>query len=231
MNKRLAVLAISVCLTSSLAAQGPGPRLIVLNKDDATLVTIDPATGKVLATAPTGEAPHEAAVSDDGRWAFAANYGEQTPGHTISLIDLQTMKESRRVDVAPLLRPHGLYLHDGKLYFTSETNRLIARYDPAANQIDWMMGTGQTGTHMVWVSGDGARIVTANIGSNSITVMDRGANPMAWNAVAVPVGRGPEGFDVSPDGREAWAAHSQDGGVSVIDLAAKKVTATFDART
>jgi len=39
--------------------------------------------------------------------------------------------------------------------------------------------------------------------------------------------QGPEGLDVSPDGSELWAAHSRDGGVSVIDLATKKVTHTI----
>lgn len=34
-----------------------------------------------------------------------------------------------------------------------------------------------------------------------------------------------------PDGRELWVAHSRDGGVSVIDVAAKKVTTTIDAQT
>ena len=230
MRNALAAVFISASLVSAAAAQ-PGGRLIVLNKDDATLVTVDPATGKVLGSVPVGEGPHEAAVSTDGSLAFAANYGAQTPGSTISVIDLKTMKELRRVDVSPLRRPHGLFFHDGKLYFTSEVNRLVARYDPAADKIDWMMGTGQTGTHMVWVSADGRRIATANIGSNSISVLESGANPLAWTATAIPVGRGPEGFDVSPDGRELWAAHSQDGGVSVIDLASKKVTGTFDAQT
>jgi YVTN family beta-propeller protein len=84
---------------------------------------------------------------------------------------------------------------------------------------------------MVYVNDAATRIYTANIGGNSISVFERAAASQNWNATVVPVGRGPEGFDVSPDGRELWAAHSQDGGVSVIDLATKKVTATFDAGT
>jgi YVTN family beta-propeller protein len=213
------------------AAQQPG-RLLVLNKDDSTLVAVDPETGRILGSARTGDAPHEVAVSPDGRWAFASNYGEQTPGSSITMIDLASMKETRRVDVTPLRRPHGLVFHDGKLYFTSETNRLVGRYDPGTDKIDWLMGTGQTGTHMLWVSADGTRIVTCNIGSNSMTLLERSpTNPVNWSAVAVPVGRGPEGFDVSPDGRQVWAAHSQDGGVSVIDLSSRKVVATFDAGT
>jgi YVTN family beta-propeller protein len=53
---------------------------------------------------------------------------------------------------------------------------------------------------------------------------------MDWNQTVIPVGRGDEGFDVSPDGRELWTANSQDGTVSVIDIAAKKVVATINAK-
>ena len=45
----------------------------------------------------------------------------------------------------------------------------------------------------------------------------------------VPVGHGSEGFDVSPDGKEAWVANAGDGTISIIDIAAKKVTVTLDA--
>jgi YVTN family beta-propeller protein len=45
----------------------------------------------------------------------------------------------------------------------------------------------------------------------------------------IPVGRGSEGFDVSPDGKEAWIANAQDGTVSIIDIARKQVTATLQA--
>ena len=42
----------------------------------------------------------------------------------------------------------------------------------------------------------------------------------------VPVGRGSEGFDVSPDGKEIWTGNAQDGTVSVIDFASKKAVQT-----
>ena len=229
---RTAIQALGVVAwLGAAAAQSPMQRLIVLNKEDATLVTVDPASGRVLGRVSTGEAPHEVAVSTDGRFAFAANYGAQTPGSSISVIDLQAMKELRRVDVSPLHRPHGLFFRGGKLYFTAETNRALARYDPASNTVDWILGTGQAGTHMVWVSEDESRLYTCNIGSDSITAIERGQNPQAWNETIIAVGKGPEGFDVSPDGRQLWAAHSRDGAVSVIDLATKKVTQTIDLQT
>ena len=114
-------------------SQTPSPALLVLNKEDATLSIIDPATLKTVAQIPTGEAPHEIAASDDGKFAFVANYGARTPGNTLSVIDLLAQKELRRVDLGALRRPHGITFADGKVWFTAEHNRLIARYDPAAN--------------------------------------------------------------------------------------------------
>ena len=70
------------------------------------------------------------------------------------MIDLAAQKEIHRVELGPLRRPHGLAYADGKLYFTCEVNKLIARYDPAANQIDMLLGTGQDTTHMVALNSD-----------------------------------------------------------------------------
>ena len=233
MTRLLPVMLIMISLSSApLAQPGAGPRLVVLNKEDATLVTVDPANGKVLGRVPTGEGPHEVTVSADGRMAFVGNYGGATgPGNTISVVDLVTMKEVRRFDVSPLRRPHGLFFADGKVYFTAETNRIVARYDPGSNQIDWLLGTGQMSTHMVWVTRDATKMYTANIGSDSISIIERGANPQVWNQTVVPVGKGPEGFDVTPDGRELWAAQSRDGAVSIVNLEQKKVTGTIDLGT
>jgi YVTN family beta-propeller protein len=43
------------------------------------------------------------------------------------------------------------------------------------------------------------------------------------------VGQGPEGFDLSPDEKEIWAANSHDGTISVVDVAGKKVVKTLNA--
>jgi YVTN family beta-propeller protein len=219
--------ALLLAIPAFAAAQSPA--LLVLNKEDATLAIVDPASGKVLGTVPTGEGPHELAT--DGTLAYVGNYGGRTPGSTLSVIDLAARKERQRVDLGPLRRPHGIAVTGGKVYFTAETNRVVGRYDPASNQVDWIIGTGQATTHMVHASADGRTLFTANIGSDSISILEQGQNPLAWNVTSVPVGRGPEGFDVSPDGRELWAAHSRDGGVSIIDVAAKKVTQTIDLGT
>jgi YVTN family beta-propeller protein len=230
----MAILLLGLVLVGNPAvawAQTPSQALLVLNKEDATLSIIDPGTLKTVAQIPTGEGPHEIAVSDDGKMAFVANYGGRNPGNTISVMDLMGQKELRRVDLGALRRPHGIVFAEGKVWFTAEQNRLIARYHPASNQIDWLLGIGQNGTHMLLFSKDRSVLFTSNIGSDSITVLQRGSEPSVWNATNVSVGKGPEGGDISPDGREYWAANSNDGSVSIMDVAAKKVAQTLDVKT
>ena len=218
----LAVIALA-------AAETPSPALLVLNKEQATLSIVDPATGKIVGHASTGEGPHEVTASLDGRLAFVGNYGAQTPGNTLSVIDLVNQKELRRVDLGPLRRPHGMFYADGKVYFTAEVNKLIGRYDPAANQVDWLLGTGQNTTHMVIANKDLSKLFTANIGSDSITIIERAGS--GWSETVVPVGKGPEGLDLSPDAAQLWTAHSRDGSISVVDVAGKKVTDTIQIHT
>jgi YVTN family beta-propeller protein len=223
----VAPLVVAGCLA---AADTPSPALLVLNKE-GTLAIVDPSSRQVVGRVKTGDSPHEAAASTDGKLAFVSNYGTaQAPGNSLTVIDLAAQREIHRVDLGPLRRPHGLFFAGGKLYFTCEMNKAIGRYDPAANQVDWILGTGQGTTHMVMLTPDLNTIFTANIGSDSISVFER-AGQTDWKQTVVPVGQGPEGFDLSPDGKEIWAAHSRDGGVSVIDVATKRVTHTFSVQT
>jgi YVTN family beta-propeller protein len=93
------------------------------------------------------------------------------------------------------------------------------------------MGLGQNRTHMLVFSKDRSQIFTSNIQSDSVTLLQRSADPTGWTATNISVGKGPEGGDLSPDGREFWAANSGDGSVSIIDVATKKVVKTLDLGT
>jgi len=51
-----------------------------------------------------------------------------------------------------------------------------------------------------------------------------------WLQTVIPVGKGSEGFDVSPDGKELWTAGADDGIITVIDPGTKQVIASIDAK-
>lgn len=224
------LLVLAVCLalfcleSNNLAAENNESQsyLLVLNKTENTLALVDPQDYKVAAKIPTGEGPHEVIASSDGKLAFVANYGtQQVLGNSLSVIDLAAKKELRRVDLGALRRPHGIIEVGGKIYFTCEVNRLIARYDPAADKVDWVMGTGQDATHMLVATADAKRIYTANIRSNTITVFDSTTPPM--KVIQIPVGNQPEGIDLSPDGKELWVGQNADGKITIIDTATNKI--------
>jgi YVTN family beta-propeller protein len=255
--RTLAVLLAAICPIISLSAQStPSPALLVLSKHDHTLAMVDPATLSIAARMPVGDDPHEVIASTDGRTAYVSNYGFGS-FHTLAVLDLATPKPLKSIDLGALRGPHGLDFEQGKVWFTAEAAKSIGRYDPATDKIDWVLGIGQNRTHMLYVSPDAKRIVMTNVNSGTVTIADyeeaKGGPPMPgnpppgqpggpppgfpagailppggdWVLTVVPVGQRDEGFDVSPDGKEAWIANSGDGTVSVIDLVAKRVTATL----
>ena len=217
------VLALGALVGSAhvAASQTPSPaRLLVLLRDASALAIVDPVAGTVLGRVPTVRNPHEVTASADGKLAFVAS-----PSGGISVIDLEAQTELRRLDIGPGSEPHDVRFAGGKLYFTAEGYKVIGRYDPRTDQVDWLLGIGQDSTHMLVLSQDHNTIFTANRGSNSVTVVeDVAAGPPNWRVTAIPVGgEFPEGIDLSPDGREVWTATRNDGGVSIIDVATKEV--------
>src|SRR5712691_9178124 len=83
---------------------------------------------------------------------------------------------------------------------------------------------------MVLPTKDARTIFTSNIGSDSVSAVQQGADGR-WTQTVIVVGKGPEGIDLSPNGREVWSAHSRDGGVSIIDVATRKVAQTLNIGT
>lgn len=246
------LIFLSLCATGKLFAQEtPKEALLILAKRDQTLAIVDPATLKVITRVPVGNDPHEVIASTDGKTAYVSNYGGGAY-NTLAVVDLTAQKALPSIDLGPLRGPHGLTFVDGKTWFTAEAAKVIGRYDPATGKVDWVLGTGQNRTHMIYVAPDLQRIITTNVSSATVSIIEKttiappgpppGAQPPPgappgrigpprtdWNETVIPVGHGSEGFDLSPDNKELWVANAQDGTVSIIDIAAKKVTQTLAA--
>lgn len=226
--------ALSFLLVASVAAAAqstPARSLLALSKRNHTLAIVDPKSLEVLARAPVGPDPHEVIASTDGKTAYVSIYGGGRY-HALSVINLVAQKALPDIDTAALTDPHGLFFAGGKVWFTAEAAKAVATYDPASTHIDWIMGTGQNRTHMVYVARDEKQIYTTNIASATVSIIEKvsAQSRTDWNQTLIPVGKGAEGFDVTPDGRELWTADAQDGTLTVLDLAARKVAATLDAK-
>lgn len=262
---------LGVCaavFSASVFAQSATPRtsLLVLSKHDRKLAIVDPQTLGILARVPVGDDPHEVIASNDGHMAYVSNYGFGA-FQTLSVVDLDAERAEPQINLGALRGPHGLAFAQGKVWFTAEAAKAIGSYDPKSGKVNWIMGTGQNRTHMLYVFADAQKILTTNVNSATVTVLEHteahagrpplpstrapqwqgagvpppGAQPEHrrvpeppggdWTETVISVGGGAEGFDVSPDGKQAWVANAWDGTISVIDLAQKKVTATIQANT
>lgn len=230
-----------ISVTECNAQSTPRRSLLALSKTDRTLAIVDPATLKVIARIPVGDDPHEMVASPDGKTAYVAIYGGGSL-HELNVIDLVAQKPLPNIDTRPLFGPHDLTFAIGKVWFTAEGSKAVGRYDPASGKLDWSMGTGQGRTHMIYVTADGKKIYTTNVSSGTVSILTDSliqpgkfappnAKPRAdWFQTVIEVGRGSEGFDVSPDGRKLWTAASEDGAIYAIDLATKKLEAKIDAK-
>lgn len=225
------VVCATIVYSPAVAQPTPAQSLLALSKTDHTLAIVDPVSLKVIAKMPVGQDPHEVIASTDGRTAYVSIYGGGSL-HEMDVLDLVAQKALTPIDTRPFLGPHGLDFAGGKVWITAEGSKCVVRYDPATHQFDRVMGTGQDRTHMVFVTRDERSVYTTNVSSGTVSILTdtlmRGGPPGApprqdWKQTLIPVSKGSEGFDVTPDGRQLWTASAGDGTIAVIDLQTRQV--------
>ena len=217
---RLANLASGLLL----AAIGSGPAaadvLVVGNKGEDTVSFISLKSGKLCARVRTGKAPHEIAISPDGRQAAVVAYG----GTSIDLFNFREQRLVRRIDLAPNAGPHGIaWISASRIAVTFDRSNSVALVDPRDASFA-SVATGQRGSHMLVVSPEGRRAYVANILSGSVTVIDL-EHMVKLGDIAT--GGNPEAIAITRDGKELWVGDHSGPRVRVIDLASGTVAATL----
>ena len=211
------------------AAPGEVPRgtIVASNMNDNTATVIDAATGRVLATLPTGEGPHEVATSHDGRWAVVSNYGVRgKAGNSLTVIDIAHVSVARTIDLGEYRRPHGMAFFPGDtvLAVTSEMSRAVLLVDFRTGKVTGTVPTNGRGSHMIAMSAAGDALFTTNIPDGSITHLDLAKREPRR---VIPVAKVVEGIAVTPDGRRAWVGSNTDSIVVVVDTDAGSAVDTL----
>lgn len=222
-SRRLATLAgLSLGVASAappLGAQVPAGTLIVTNKSAATASFIDLASNRIVATVPTGQGPHEIALSRDGRTAVVTDYGGGGGGgSTLTVIDVPGRRVARTIDLGQYRRPHGIAFlpGDSLVAVTSEQSQHVVIVHVASGDIRKAIPTEHQGSHMLAFGAAADRIYTGDIGSNTVSELDVAAGTYL-RSFAVP--SQPEAIGMPADGREVWVGSNAEGKVSVIDPA------------
>lgn len=224
----VALVAASLGLLGPLSGQAQvSDRLLVVNKAGASLSVVDLTEGREVAQVPTGNAPHEVAVSPDGETAVVTNYGSRDqPGNTLTVVDLVTLEPSATIDLGEQLRPHGIVWLPGtdRVAVTTEGSGTLTIVDVASLTVVAAVATGQRISHQVSVTPDGSRAFVANIGSGSATAIDLAAMEVLQS---LPTGSGAEGVAVAPNGREVWVTNRAENTVAILDTRSLEILATL----
>lgn len=192
--------------------RGSEGRLLVLNKEDDTLMVFDEPTHKRLATVKVGDEPHEVAVTPDGRKAYVANVHDRT----ISVVDLKTYGVVATLRPEHADYPHGMAISpDGsRLYLTSEGSHRLYVIDTVRDVVERSITISQAGSHLIALTRVGHRGWVANRGSDSVSLFDL---PSLRVLKTIKVGPGPEGIAASANGRWVVVALQKAGQVAILD--------------
>ncbi len=190
--------------------------LVVTNKAAASASIIDIASAAILVTLPTGNGPHEVALTSDGALAIVTDYGSQPGSSTLTVIDVAAMRVARTIDLGQYTRPHGIAVLPGDsiVAVTSESTQNVVLVNVRAGEVRSAIPTEHAGSHMVAVTRDGSRFYTGDIGSNTVSELDpaTGRRTQSWTVPAQP-----EAINVTPDGGEVWVGSNAEGKVSVVN--------------
>ncbi|MEP6493394.1 MAG: hypothetical protein ABJF01_11995 [bacterium] len=225
-------IAVAAAIVSTaaapLSAQALSGTIVSANMTANTASVVDVATGQLRATYPTGDGPHEVAISNDGRWAVVSIYGNRASvGHSLLVLDLTGTDAPRTIEMGQYLRPHGMRFlpNDKRLIVTSEATQRVVLVNFSAGTIDTTISTGQPATHMVVLGPGAKRAFTTNISAKNISVLDLEHDTVVRT---IDAGSRIEGIAATASASEIWVGANDDKVVLIFNPATGEKVAQID---
>ena len=215
------------------SALGSTGQIFVSHAWSRRVFIIDVASGEMTTLAAGIADAHEVAVSPDGRWGVAADFGDHMgnykfDGHRLAIFDLRAKRLARVIELGSHLGPHDVVFHPtspNRAFVTTQTTQHVVEVDVASGQVLGATETRAVGSHTMAVTADGRTAFTANEPEGSLSKLDLGARRFV---AKYTIGPGPtEGIGVTPDGREVWMGFMKDGEVRVVDGTSGRLLATI----
>jgi len=222
--KSLFSLLLIVGLSAAQPLGQAAPHLFVVNKAADSVSVVNATTPRVESTIAVGRNPHELAVAPNGLKLYVPDVAD----NSVSVIDLRTYSHTKEILHPNFNSPHGVaFTPDSqRVLVTSEGSHKIFVLDAASDLILRVIETPESGTHMATTNKAGTWAYFTNRESNTVSFMDLSNYRIVAN---VPVGRGAEGFALSPDEKEIWVGNRSDATISVINVARRNAIAKLPA--
>jgi TolB protein len=191
---------------------------------------VSPDDRTIVATFGVAKAPHEIAVSRDGRRAYVATTGggpeapARGPANVVTMLNLATRRTEAHLDIGTFERPHDVRVSgDGAtIWIACAPAQTVLELDAAAGRVRREWKTNADGGWFLEVTPDGHKIYVPHLEGKRVTVIDRERGTVS----AVLDGGAQSGIAMSPDGRSVWVIDHEQRRINVIETAADRVAAT-----
>ena len=221
----LAILLIGIHLSFAGEGDAPNGTLIVLSKSENKAEFFSLKSWQKIGEVPTGIAPHEVAISPDGKTAVVTNYGQRQPGNTLTVINIPDLRVIKTIDLGAYRRPHGIVFRTpDQVVVTAESKQAVLIVNIQTSHIEQVMPTRQQVSHMVVLSPDGNWGFVANIGSGSVSILDLKEGKQAG---IIPAQPGTEGIAWEPGSSRIWFSNRDVNSIMVYDVASRSLIDTL----
>ena len=211
----IAMLMTALLGVAAVGAQEPPlGTLLVSNMDDRSVWIVDLPSGERRARIETRAAPHEIAVSGDGRTAAVTNYGQPGDGNLVQIVDVLGASVARELTIDGYERLHGAVFlpGDSLLALSSERTSEVLVVGVADGVVRRTLPTEGRVPHMIALGG--RWLWAANMAEGTVSRLDpTGRAP----TVSWPAGTRTEGIATTPDGTEGWTGSMDAGTVVGVD--------------
>ena len=209
------------------------PKLVATVKENASLSVIDPTTGAILSAVIVGipgkEVPHEFALTPDNSKALVtlygnADYGRNSPGHRVAVVDLREMSCTHHVDLGLYRAPHSIVRDAAGLFWvTVEENNCLVAIDLQANDVVRTVWT-EVPTHFLAVTADGMTLYCAHKEYPFVSLVDI-EQAAVVDRISLPVGS--QALRLSQDERLLYVGDFHRPLLHVIDVENRKLVETI----
>ena len=224
---RAAVLMAAMA-ASCIAADVP---YIAVVEKVAGAVAFFSEDGRQLAQVKVGDFPHEAALSTDGRTLYVSDNGvlwmteDKLGAHTISIVDVRTMRKTGEIDLGRFHRPHGIALvpGSGMLLATTERPFGLIMADPRTRRVVRDFDVKGKSPHMVMPSKDRKWAFVSNSDSDTVAAVELATGKVEL----IPTSGNPQGGVLSSDGNILYVANGKGNVISIIDTRSRKAVGSI----
>lgn len=219
------ITALLLAIPVGLSAQN---QVLILNKSSNTAWQLNAENGQKIAEYKTGTGPHEVAVSPDQSRAIITNYSSDTPGNSLTIVDLKNQQVSKRISLGEYQRPHGVkwFSDERRAIVTTEAQQSVLIVDIDSGEILKSIKTGQQVSHMVVLGADEQTAYVTNLGSGSVSILDLEDGKTTQS---IKTGDGTEGITTVPGRDEIWITNRSANTVNILDISSNEITETLES--